>query len=418
MPRAAPKETSLSPQAHTDLARVAETRDTDQIGHLWQAMKGKLSVARSFRSLPEELRIPSSRLAVGGSIGLGSQAEVFDGTFGGTQVAVKRIKSSSLTRRSRTDLVRELVIMAKTSHPNLVRLLGVCKQPGSLDTVLELCNGGTLFHLLHIADVDLALWQQHRMALDVAGGMEYLHGFEPPIIHRDLKSLNVLLAEPVASERDTPHVKITDFGFAKMSVSRWTGLSAAGAQPEAAARGFTSVSPPPVRPPTSQASTRGPSLSPSRLNRTSSMSPSGTPARAMMVQSIESGCSFASIARRHSSKSCMTPGVGTLQWMAPELHHGRTDYNSKVDVYAFGMLLFEIMCREPPFCDFERAELQELVTTGVRPEVPSDVPRFHMRVAESCWDARPAMRPEFDELVLDLQEYGQLKGLDGASTQH
>jgi len=114
----------------------------------------------------------------------------------------------------------------------------------------------------------------------------------------------------------------------------------------------------------------------------------------------------------------MTPGVGTLQWMAPELHHGSTDYDSKVDVYAFGMLLFEIMCREPPFCDFERAELQELVTTGVRPEVPSDVPRFYMSLAESCWDARSSMRPPFDELVLDLQEYGQLKVLDGASTQH
>jgi serine/threonine protein kinase len=409
---------------------VAETRDKDQIGHLWQAMKGKLSVARSYRSLPEELRIPSSRLTVGGSIGLGSQAEVFDGTFGGMQVAVKRIKSSSLTSRSRTDLVRELVIMAKTSHPNLVRLLGVCKQPGSLDTVLEFCGGGTLFHLLHIADVDLALWQQHSMALDVAGGMEYLHGFEPPIIHRDLKSLNVLLAEPITSERDTPHVKITDFGFAKMSVSRSMGFSAAGAQPEAAARGFTSVSPPiqsqtlqtsrgPSRSPTRLKTSRGPSLSPSRLktSTTPSMSPSATPHRAMTAQSIDSGCSFTSMACRQTSKmSCMTPGVGTLQWMAPELHHGSTDYTSKVDVYAFGMLLFEIMCREPPFCDFERAELQELVTTGVRPEVPSDVPRFHMRVAESCWDARPAARPAFDELVLDLQEYGQLKGLDRAST--
>jgi serine/threonine protein kinase len=380
-------------------------RDKVQMGHLWQAMRGKLSVTRSFRSLPEELRIPSSRLMVGKRIGLGSQAEVLDGTLGGGQVAVKRIESSSLTRRSRTDLVRELVIMAKTSHPSLVRLLGVCQQPGSMDVVLELCRGGTLFHLLHVADVDLALWQQHRMALDVAGGMEYLHGFEPPIIHRDLKSLNVLLAEPVASEHDIPRVKITDFGFAKMSISRWMGFSAAGAQPIRSGAN-SNLTPSQLMP------SRGPSRSPSHLM------PSRVPTRVPSnVSTTSTAASPMNMVHSQSQRSCMTPGVGTLQWMAPELHHGSTDYTSKVDVYAFGMLLFEIMCREPPFCDFERAELQELVTTGVRPEVPSDVPRLHMRLAKACWDARPAMRPPFDEVVHDLQEYGQLSGLDRAPSR-
>jgi serine/threonine protein kinase len=94
--------------------------------------------------------------------------------------------------------------------------------------------------------------------------------------------------------------------------------------------------------------------------------------------------------------------------MAPELINGSTNYTSKVDVYAFGMLLFEIMCREPPFVDFDRGELQALVTRGVRPEVPPDVPKFYIRMSESCWDSDPSLRPDFESLILDLQEYGQL----------
>jgi len=385
-------------------AGVAEAPDSAQSGLLWQAMRGRLSVARSFRSLPEELRIPSSRLTVGGRIGLGSQAEVLDGTLGGRRVAVKRIESGGLTNRGRIDLVRELTIMAKTRHPNLVRLLGVCKQPCSLDTVLEFCRGGALFNLLHIADVDLALWQQHRIALDVAGGMEYLHGFDPLIIHRDLKSLNVLLAEPVASEHDTPHAKIIDFGFAKMSVSR-------------AASGFTSVFG--VKSEILQTST-GLSLSPSRVDvarvprRVPSSVMSRVPSNSSAATTGPSPMTMTCRDTPKSAKSGMTPRVGTLQWMAPELHHGSTDYTPKVDVYAFGMLLFEIMCREPPFCDFDRADLQELVTAGLRPEAPTDVPSFYMKMAASCWEARPAARPGFDELVLDLQEYGRLRGLSGA----
>ena len=62
----------------------------------------------------------------------------------------------------------------------------------------EFCFGGTLFSLLHEKrSVDLTLRQRYRMALDVAKGMNFLHIQEPQILHRDLKSLNLLLVEPV-----------------------------------------------------------------------------------------------------------------------------------------------------------------------------------------------------------------------------
>jgi serine/threonine protein kinase len=58
-------------------------------------------------------------------------------------------------------------------------------------------------------------WQQKlKMAKDIASGMYYLHQNEPPIIHRDLKSLNLLLEQPVTGPYDPVSLKITDFGIA------------------------------------------------------------------------------------------------------------------------------------------------------------------------------------------------------------
>jgi len=54
------------------------------------------------------------------------------------------------------------------------------------------------------------------MCKDVGFAMDYLHKFTPQIIHRDLKSLNLLLSQPVASSTDIPLVKVSDFGLARM----------------------------------------------------------------------------------------------------------------------------------------------------------------------------------------------------------
>ena len=53
------------------------------------------------------------------------------------------------------------------------------------------------------------------MTLDIAKGMNYLHSFKPPILHRDLKSLNLLLLEQVSKPTDKVSVKISDFGLSR-----------------------------------------------------------------------------------------------------------------------------------------------------------------------------------------------------------
>ena len=82
--------------------------------------------------------------------------------------------------------------------------------------VTEFCSGGCLFELLHNSDLfDLSWPQKGKMLMDVANAMNYLHSPEqgkPTVIHRDLKSLNILLLEPVMTLGDVPHCKVTDFG--------------------------------------------------------------------------------------------------------------------------------------------------------------------------------------------------------------
>mmetsp|Transcript_123697 Transcript_123697/g.200998 ORF Transcript_123697/g.200998 Transcript_123697/m.200998 type:complete len:193 (-) Transcript_123697:91-669(-) len=78
-------------------------------------------------------------------------------------------------------------------------------------------SGGTVFDVLHCDDtVELQWNQQLRMCSDVASAMDYLHKFNPQIIHRDLKSLNLLLSKKITSPEDIPLVKVSDFGLAKM----------------------------------------------------------------------------------------------------------------------------------------------------------------------------------------------------------
>merc|ERR1719408_69161 len=96
-------------------------------------------------------------------------------------------------------------------------MVGISTDDRALRIVTEFCSGGSCFELLHGAGrVDLAWRQRLHLAADVAGAMRYLHAFSPQIIHRDLKSLNILLAHPVYGEQELPVVKVSDFGLSRM----------------------------------------------------------------------------------------------------------------------------------------------------------------------------------------------------------
>ncbi|CAM9305926.1 unnamed protein product, partial [Laminaria digitata] len=167
----------------------------------------------------------------------------------------------------------ELLVLSQLHHPNIVHFYGACMVPPHLFYVMELCQR-SLFDLLHNCRRDIGTRERVEMALDVSKSMEYLHSRSPPIVHRDLKSLNLLMAG-----EDGP-VKLCDFGLVRTTVTT-----------------------------------------------------AGTPA-----------------------------------YMAPELLQNRP-FNKSIDVYAFGVLLWEVFSREIPFNGYEAADIREAVVGGGRPKV-------------------------------------------------
>ena len=110
---------------------------------------------------------------------------------------------------------REINTLVQLKHVNLVRFEGACVDK-NLCIITEFCSGRTLFELLHQQrHIKLSRQQKFKLIRDMSYAMLYLHTTNPPVIHRDLKSLNLLLLNEIKGPNDLPMLKITDFGLAK-----------------------------------------------------------------------------------------------------------------------------------------------------------------------------------------------------------
>lgn len=152
-------------------------------------------------------------------LGKGGFATVFKGIWRGREVAVKQMHACE-TDEDFAEFHREAWIMSGLKSPYLVSLLGVCLEPPML--VMEFLPFGSLYSFLQKRKgqpLDPAF--RRRIALDVALGMSVLESSAPPLIHRDLKSPNVLLAS------DSPDAavcaKVTDFGLSKQYFGQFAG---------------------------------------------------------------------------------------------------------------------------------------------------------------------------------------------------
>ncbi|KAI3796838.1 hypothetical protein L1987_39524 [Smallanthus sonchifolius] len=151
-------------------------------------------------------------ITLGERIGLGSYGEVYRGDWHGTDVAVKKFLDQEITTESLEEFRSEVRIMKRVRHPNVVLFMGAVTRAPHLSIVTEFLPRGSLYKLLHRANNQLDIRRRLRMALDTARGMNYLHNCTPVIVHRDLKSPNLLVDKNWV-------VKVCDFGLSRMKNS-------------------------------------------------------------------------------------------------------------------------------------------------------------------------------------------------------
>jgi sterile alpha motif and leucine zipper-containing kinase AZK len=184
--------------------RAVERKDNEAFGQI--AVSSDV-----FKVNPAELKL-------GERIGYGTSAEVFRASWHGTDVAVKRLRGPLPS-----EFQRELAVLSRLRHPHLVLFMGACTT-GPPKIISELCEGGTLFHLLHQQkEVQLSWRQRLKAAVDTAKGMAFLHSQR--VVHRDLKSLNLLLVARVNDRSPSPWVKVADFGLSRFQPSSAPGPS-------------------------------------------------------------------------------------------------------------------------------------------------------------------------------------------------
>uniref|UniRef100_A0A4W6FE90 Mitogen-activated protein kinase kinase kinase n=1 Tax=Lates calcarifer TaxID=8187 RepID=A0A4W6FE90_LATCA len=175
------------------------------------------------------LEIDFSELTLEEIIGVGGFGKVYRAVWRGAEVAVKAARRDPDEDAEQTleSVRQEAKLFAMLNHPNIMGLLGVCLQEPNLCLVMEFARGGPLNRALagkRIPPCTLVDW-----AVQIARGMHYLHSQAiVPIIHRDLKSSNILILERVEMEDlSNKTLKITDFGLAR-EWHRTTKMSAAG----------------------------------------------------------------------------------------------------------------------------------------------------------------------------------------------
>ncbi|KAI3977016.1 hypothetical protein MKX01_008874 [Papaver californicum] len=156
-----------------------------------------------------EWEIPWEEITLGERIGLGSYGEVYRGDWHGTEVAVKKFLDQDISGDALEEFRSEVRIMKRLRHPNVVLFMGAVTRAPNLSIVTEFLPRGSLYRLIHRPNSQVDERRRLRIALDVARGMNYLHSCTPVIVHRDLKSPNLLVDKNWV-------VKVCDFGLSRI----------------------------------------------------------------------------------------------------------------------------------------------------------------------------------------------------------
>lgn len=241
-------------------------------------------------------------------VGKGAYGKVYlaTNTRTGQRHAVKELFIDHLEGRQLKLFCREVQILAKCQSLFLLPFHGfTLSHPYSI--VTEFIPNGSLYEALRHRQNSPTLTATNKtiIAMGIARGMMHLH--ELNIIHRDLKSLNILLDENL-------YPKICDFGIARF---------------------------------------------------------------------------------RGDANQLITQQIGTPHWMAPELFQGGA-YDTRVDVYSYGIILWELISEDTPFKGRCPVQIMSAVCTmHERPVIPFGVPKELEELVRLCWAQTPEERPTF-----------------------
>ncbi|XP_063410984.1 mitogen-activated protein kinase kinase kinase 13-like isoform X2 [Mytilus trossulus] len=235
-------------------------------------------------------------------LGSGAQGAVFLGKLNGEEVAVKKVRDVHET---------DIKNLRKLNHPNIISFRGVCTQAPCYCIIMEYCPYGQLYEILkdgkEIPPALILDWSKQ-----IASGMNYLHSHK--IIHRDLKSPNVLVAK-------NDIVKISDFGTS----------------------------------------------------------------------------------RTWNEKSTKMSFAGTVAWMAPEVIRNEP-CSEKVDIWSFGVVLWELLSGEIPYKDVDSsAIIWGVGSNSLHLPVPSSCPEGFKLLMRQCWSPKARNRPSFRQILMHLE---------------
>ncbi|GFP80425.1 leucine-rich repeat receptor-like protein kinase cannot respond to DMBQ-like 2 PjCADL2 [Phtheirospermum japonicum] len=157
----------------------------------------------------EELQRSTNNFSDTNGIGTGGYGKVYRGTLSNGQlVAIKRAQQGSM--QGGLEFKTEIELLSRVHHKNVVSLVGFCFDQGEQMLVYEYIANGTLKDSLSgKTGIRLDWMRRLKIGLGAAKGLQYLHDLaDPPIIHRDIKSNNILLD-------DRLNAKVADFGLSK-----------------------------------------------------------------------------------------------------------------------------------------------------------------------------------------------------------